>query len=160
MLEGAQPAALWRPRGWDCREEAGSRGGMSMWDISIIMTGLCAVRQKSTQHCRAIMLQLKKREREMLVSWPFSKEKGKSGKRSGYCPLLEKEMATHSRVLAWRIPGTGEPGGLPSLGSHRVGHDWSDLAAATLKQRFDKTVPQLHLFTFLHFLIVQFFHAS
>ena len=36
---------------------------------------------------------------------------------------LEKEMATHSGVLAWRIPGTGEPGGLPSLGSHRVGHD-------------------------------------
>ena len=43
---------------------------------------------------------------------------------------LEKEMAAHSSVLAWRIPGTGEPGGLPSLGSHRVGHDWSDLAAA------------------------------
>ena len=36
---------------------------------------------------------------------------------------LEKEMTTHSSVLAWRIPGTGEPGGLPSLGSHRVGHD-------------------------------------
>ena len=36
---------------------------------------------------------------------------------------LEKEMATHSSVLAWRIPGTGEPGGLPSVGSHRVGHD-------------------------------------
>ena len=43
---------------------------------------------------------------------------------------LEKEMATHSSVLAWRIPGMGEPGGLPSLGSHRVGHDWSDLVAA------------------------------
>ena len=42
---------------------------------------------------------------------------------------LEKEMATHSIVLAWRIPGTGEPGGLPSMGSHRVGHDWSNLAA-------------------------------
>ena len=42
---------------------------------------------------------------------------------------LEKEMATHSSVLAWRIPGTGEPHALPSLGSHRVGHDWSDLAA-------------------------------
>ena len=42
---------------------------------------------------------------------------------------LEKEMATHSSVLAWRIPGTEEPGGLPSMGSHRVGHDWSDLAA-------------------------------
>ena len=38
--------------------------------------------------------------------------------------------APHSRVLAWRIPGTGEPGGLPSMGSHRVGHEWSDLAAA------------------------------
>ena len=36
---------------------------------------------------------------------------------------LEKEMANHSSVLAWRIPGTGEPGGLPSMGSHRVGHD-------------------------------------
>ena len=43
---------------------------------------------------------------------------------------LEKEMATHSSVLAWRIPGTAEPDGLPSMGSHRVGHDWSDLAAA------------------------------
>ena len=36
---------------------------------------------------------------------------------------FEKEMAAHSGVLAWRIPGTGEPGGLPSMGSHRVGHD-------------------------------------
>ena len=43
---------------------------------------------------------------------------------------LEKEMATNSSVLAWRIPGIGEPGELPSMGSHRVGHDWSDLAAA------------------------------
>ena len=44
-------------------------------------------------------------------------------------------MATHSSVLAWRIPGTGEPGGLPSMGSHRVGHDW---------------VTSLSLFTFMH----------
>ena len=43
---------------------------------------------------------------------------------------LEKKMATHSSVLAWRIPGTAEPGGLPSMGSYRVGHNWSDLAAA------------------------------
>ena len=43
---------------------------------------------------------------------------------------LEKEMATHFSVLAWRIPGTGEPGGLLSMGLHRVGHDWRDLAAA------------------------------
>ena len=41
-------------------------------------------------------------------------------------------MATHSSVLAWRIPGTAGPGGLPTMGSHRVGHDWSDLAAASL----------------------------
>ena len=45
---------------------------------------------------------------------------------------LEKEMATLSSVLAWRIPGTGEPGVLPSMGSHRVGHDGSDLAAAAI----------------------------
>ena len=44
--------------------------------------------------------------------------------------VLEKEMATYSSVLAWRIPGTGEPGELLSMRSHRVGHDWSDLAAA------------------------------
>ena len=44
--------------------------------------------------------------------------------------MTEKAMATHSSVLAWRIPGTGEPGGRLSMGSHRVGHDWSDLAAA------------------------------
>ena len=48
---------------------------------------------------------------------------------------MEKEMATHSSVLAWRIPGMGEPSGLPSMGSHRVGHDWSDLAAAELLAR-------------------------
>ena len=45
---------------------------------------------------------------------------------------LEKEMATHSSVLAWRVPGMGDPGGLPSMGSHWVGHDWSDLAAAAV----------------------------
>ena len=43
---------------------------------------------------------------------------------------LEKEMATHSNVLAWKTPGMAEPGGLPSMGSHRVGHDWSDLASS------------------------------
>ena len=45
---------------------------------------------------------------------------------------LEKEMPTHSSVLAWRIPGVADPGGLPSLGLHRVGHDSSDLAAAAV----------------------------
>ena len=54
---------------------------------------------------------------------------------------LEKEMATHSSVLAWRIPGTGEPGGLPSMGSHRVGHNWSDLAAAVCDYCFNLHFP-------------------
>ena len=47
-----------------------------------------------------------------------------------FIKFLEKEMATHSSILAWRIPGTGEPGGLPSIVLHRVGHDGSDLTAA------------------------------
>ena len=50
---------------------------------------------------------------------------------------LEKEMATHSSVLAWRIPGTAEPDGLPSMGSHRLGHEWSDLAAAAAAEYND-----------------------
>ena len=49
---------------------------------------------------------------------------------------LEKEMATQSNVLDWRIPGNGEPGGLSSMGSHRVGHNWNDLAAAALLMGF------------------------
>ena len=52
-----------------------------------------------------------------------------------YFHALEKEMETHSSVLAWRIPGTGEPDGLLSMGSHRVGHDWRDLAAAAASKR-------------------------
>ena len=59
---------------------------------------------------------------------------------------LEKEMVTHSSVLAWRIPGPGEPGGLPSMGSHRVGHNWSDLAAA------GQVVTLLPFYSAYHFL--------
>ena len=55
-------------------------------------------------------------------------------------------MATHSSVLAWRIPGTAEPGGLPPMGSHRVGHDWSDLAAVAAARiyidRVDASIKQ------------------
>ena len=53
---------------------------------------------------------------------------------------LEKEMATHSSILPLRIPGTGEPGGLPSMESHRVGHDWSDLAAAAAVYTMEKAM--------------------
>ena len=52
---------------------------------------------------------------------------------------LEKEMATHSSILAWRIPGTGEPGGLESMRSHRVGHDWSRSSSGKVKIRNPKS---------------------
>ena len=67
---------------------------------------------------------------------------------------LKKEMATHSSVLAWRIPGTGEPGGLPSMGSHRVGHDWSDLAAAANRSEV------LFFFFVVKFLKAPFSHPN
>ena len=53
------------------------------------------------------------RSRTRLINFPFT----------FHFHALEKEMATHSSVLAWRVPGTGKPGGLPSMGLHRVGHD-------------------------------------
>ena len=59
---------------------------------------------------------------------------------------LEKEMAAHSSVLAWRIPGLGEPGGLPSMGLHRVGHDWSDLAAAAAAWGDSIPLPEIRLY--------------
>ena len=74
---------------------------------------------------------------------------------------LEKEMATPSSALAWRIPGTGEPGGLPSTGSHWVGHDWSTLAAAvamTQSQRgvrFGALSPDGRLVLTMPFLRIQ-----
>ena len=57
-------------------------------------------------------------------------------------------MATHSSVFAWRIPGMGELGGLLSMGSHRVGHDWSDLAAAAAAEGLANPSPLAHLFLY------------
>ena len=53
---------------------------------------------------------------------------------------LEMEMATHSSVLAWRITGMGKPGGLPSMGSNRVGHDWSDLSAVAAAWNLNREI--------------------
>ena len=65
---------------------------------------------------------------------------------------LEKEIATHCRVLAWRIPGTGEPDWLQSMGSHRVGHDWSELAAAAAA--ISKAITLIYvLFLFIMFVL-------
>ena len=61
------------------------------------------------------------------------------------CWFLEKEMATHSSVLAWRIPGMGEPGGLLSMGSHRVRHDWSNLAVLVSAILQHKSVIIIHI---------------
>jgi len=66
---------------------------------------------------------------------------------------LEKEMATHSSVLAWRIPGTGEPDGLPSMGSHRVRHNWSDLAAAHISNHH--TVCLKHLQHYISIILAK-----
>jgi len=76
---------------------------------------------------------------------------------------LEKEMATHSSVLAWRIPGTGQPGGLPCMGSHRVGHDWSDLAAAacrSLVRENGKIIKVTNMLSFLKSNIHFFFNLK
>ena len=70
-----------------------------------------------------------------------------------YFHALEKEMATHSSVLAWRIPGTGEPGGLLSMGSHRVRHDWSDLAAAYILFHWSGTPAGSQLVFCMHFCV-------
>ena len=75
-------------------------------------------------------------------------------------------MATHSSVLAWRIPGTGEPGGLPSMGSHGVGHDWSDLAAAAaaaassfkcvLSRNFCNSHKISNLFAYIYLMLLSY----
>ena len=65
-----------------------------------------------------------------IVAYAGSREQLSDFTLTFHFHALEKEMATCSNVLAWRIPGAVEPDGLPSMGSHRVGHDWSDLAAA------------------------------
>ena len=57
---------------------------------------------------------------------------------------LEKAMVTHSNTLAWKIPGTEEPGGLPSMGSHKVGHDWSDLVAAAAAALTESSPKGIH----------------
>ena len=62
-------------------------------------------------------------------------------------------MATHSSVLAWRIPGTGVPGGLPSMGSHRVRHDWSDLAATLNLCQIIRVILWGHIFTYICYIM-------
>ena len=85
-------------------------------------------------HPTPVLLPGKSQGRRTLVGWVHGVAKSQARLSdftfTFHFHALEKEMATHSSVLAWRIPGKGEPCGLPSMGSHRVGHDWSNLAAA------------------------------
>ena len=80
---------------------------------------------------------------------------------------LKKEMATYSSVLACRIPGMGEPGGLPSMGLHRVGHDWSDLAASiilkymeVIKELKTKIIIHPGIIGILYFLLLSNVHKG
>ena len=72
---------------------------------------------------------------------------------------LEQEMAMHSSVLAWRIPGTQEPSGLPSMGSHRVGHDRSNLAAAVATAADLGKAIDFHMLAFIMCYCTTFFHC-
>ena len=78
-------------------------------------------------HPTPVLLPGKSHGRRRLIGYsPWGREESDTTERLPFhfhFPALEKEMATHSSVLAWRIPGTGVPGGLPSMGSHRVGHN-------------------------------------
>ena len=119
-----------------------------MFYLSVLKINCGKINVTKTYHCRQIILYHSAIWRRQWHPTPVLLPGKSHGRRSlvGRSPwgpeesdtteqlhfhfhALEKEMATHSTVFAWRIPGTGEPGGLPSMGSHRVGHDWSDLAA-------------------------------
>ena len=117
------------------RQEAGGYWEAAVWDITLHNHAKIILNSVQTQ---ASFLFLG------LLCWWTARASTKSLKivlendvrLSSFTPTskewLEKEMATHCSVLAWRIPGTGDPGGLPSMGSNRGGHDWSNLAAAAV----------------------------
>ena len=96
----------------------------------------CFIRRRQW-HPTPVLLRGKSYGRRSLVGWVHEVVKSRTWLSDFTFTFLfhplEKEMATHSSVLAWRISGTGEPGGLLSMGSHRVGLDWSDLAAAVMQ---------------------------
>ena len=80
-------------------------------------------------------------QRSLVGCSPWGHEESDTTERFHFhYSLLEKEMATNSSVLAWRIPGMEEPGGPPSMGSHRVGHDRSELAAAAAAAHASKVM--------------------
>ena len=107
---------------------------VTYWQPNMIFRMSCIKFQRRQWHPTPVLLPGKSHGRRSLVGCsPWGCEESDMTERLHFhfsLYALEKEMATHSSVLAWRIPVTLEPGGLPSVGSHRVGHDWNDLAAA------------------------------
>ena len=97
------------------------------------------------------------RQRSLVGCIPWGREMSDATEQLHFhFPALEKEMATHSSVLAWRIPGMAEPGGLPSMGSHRVGHDWSDLASTAAAAA--AASPNLSYMTSAAYLYLKFWY--
>ena len=98
--------------------------------ICFFNTGICDITRRRQWQPTPVLLPGKSHGRRSLVGCsPWGLEELDTTEWLHF-HALEKEMATHSSVLAWRIPGTAEPGRLLSMGSHRAEHDWSDLAAA------------------------------
>ena len=99
-----------------------------------------------------VLLPGKSHGRRSLVGCsPWGREESDMTKRLHFHFSLSctgEEIATHSSILAWRIPGMGEPGGLPSMGSHRIGCDWSDLAAVFYCEKIPHLYDLICLWTF------------
>ena len=120
------------------------------WDyiLSLIITKQCNKAKNSRKRWRRqwqptpVLLPGKSHGRNLMGCSPWGREESEMTEQLHFHFSLSCIMATHSSVLAWRIPGMGEPGGLPSMGSHRVRHNWSDLAAATKKYDLNPTSSQ------------------
>ena len=109
---------LWCARHWDyivSKTDSESSASQNSWFVLVLLPGK-SHGQRSLVGCGPWVAKSRTRLSDFTFTFHFH--------------ALEKEMATHSSVLAWRIPGMGEPGWMLSMESHRVGHDWSDLAAA------------------------------
>ena len=115
----------------------------------------CLMKRRRQWHPTPVLLPGKSHGQRSLVGFSHEVTKSQTWLSdftfSFHFHALEKEMATHSSVLAWRIPGMAEPGGLPSMGLHRVGHGWSDLAAAAWWKHLHgwAKVSNLQLFCFV-----------
>ena len=108
-----------------------SEPSVTLFDICYFMAPASSIWRRQWQPT-PVLLPGKFHGRRSLVGYnPWGREESDTTQQLHfYFHSLEKEMATRSSVLAWRIPVTAEPGGLLSMGPHRVRHDWSDLAAA------------------------------